>query len=124
MLKKLTSNRFTTAAISLASVVALQLMSVSQPQAASTDFRQIINVSEFANVVVGKPLVRNNTSFIIEPDGTISGTYGGKMLVGNWEWVGDTFCRSLSVPARRYNCQVVETDGSDARFLGFQGDLR
>lgn len=89
---------------------------------AANGYSQITNAEAFNQLVVGNTLSRNNSSFVIEADGTISGTYAGRTMEGTWEWVGDAFCRTLTTPRRGYNCQMVQYDGEAARFVRYPGN--
>jgi len=89
---------------------------------AATAYSQITSVDVFTQLVVGKTLSRNASAFVIEADGTISGTYSGRTMVGTWEWVGDAFCRTLTTPRRGYSCQMVQFDGEAAHFSRYPGN--
>lgn len=103
-------------------VIALQFASLEPVAAASSNFRTISSASEFERYIVGKRLHRQNSSFFVNADGTITGVYGGSELRGRWEWDQElnAFCLLLSHPARRYNCKTVEIDETDNLTMRFR----
>lgn len=98
----------------------LAALAITATQAtAATGYTQITDAEAFNQLVAGKTLSRNASSFVIETDGTISGTYAGRTMVGTWEWVGDAFCRTLTTPQRGFSCQMVKSNGENARFMRY-----
>ena len=115
-----TSQKCASAAGSKHALPFLAALSIAGTQAtAATGYSQITDVEAFNQLVVGKTLSRNNSSFTIEDDGTISGTYAGRTMEGTWEWVGDAFCRTLTTPQRGFSCQMVKSNGENARFMRY-----
>lgn len=93
---------------------------------AAPGYTQITDAEAFSSLVVGKPLLRNRSSFTILANGSIEGQYNGREIVGTWEWVGDAFCRTLTSPRRGFSCQRITSNGESARFAPYprnQSDL-
>ncbi len=89
------------------------------PATAAPGYTQITSEHEFVHLVSGKPLTRRSISFTIHANGTIRGSYNGRVMAGTWEWVGDAFCRTLTSPRQSYSCQKVTSDGENARFMPY-----
>ena len=89
------------------------------PVSAASDYIQVTTEAAFSTLVIDKPLVRNHNAFTIRANGTLTGVYNGREMVGTWEWVGDAFCRTLTTPRRGYSCQKITSNGENARFMRY-----
>ena len=89
-------------------------LALSAGAALSADMVQIKTEAEFRKVIVGKKLDFKIADQIFHADGKISGTYKGKEMAGTWNWVGETYCRTLGLVGRNapYDCRIIAVKGS------------
>jgi len=82
----------------------------------SADMVQIKTEAEFRKLIVDKKLDFKTGYQMFHADGKASGLYKGKELVGTWNWVGDTYCRTLGWEGgnAQYDCRTVAVKGNTA----------
>jgi len=116
------SGKFKLPLLAIACATALQIASLQQAISSPRSFTKISSEVEFEQYVVGKRINRQNSSFFINADGTITGLYGGIELQGNWEWDQglNVFCLLLSHPRQRFSCKTVEIDEADGLTIRFR----
>lgn len=73
-----------------------------------------------ASALVGKNLVaENGNTFILNPDGTVGGTFGGEPLVGTFSASEGEICSTYTAPARLAGqefCSTPDIDGGTVVF--------
>lgn len=76
---------------------------------ASADDVRITTEQEFRAKAAGKTLVTNGGRVLVGEDGTLSGKFGDRWLLGKWYWDDTFYCRNVILDGRDlgHDCQVV-----------------
>jgi hypothetical protein len=89
------------------------------------DFQKIGDKKAFLDALEGRALSIGIFSLQINlvPDGAIQGSAVGWGITGNWDWKDGLFCREMDWSGYTidYDCQLVETNGSQMRFTSDDG---
>ncbi len=90
------------------------------------DFQKITEKDAFLGALDNRALNIGlfDVAINVLPDGKITGSAVGWDLTGTWQWKDGLFCREMdwSGMAIEYNCQLVETNGSEMRFTSDAGN--
>lgn len=94
--------------------------------AIAADAVQIETEAAFRKAMVGKTASTQGGSFAFHADGRITGAWKGRPVDGIWNWVGKTFCRTVSIggKARPYDCQTIHLKGNTIVFTRNEGKGR
>lgn len=89
-------------------------LALSAGAALSADMMQIKTEAEFRKVIVGKKLDFKIGHQIFHADGQVGGIYKGKKIDGFWNWVGDTYCRTITIGGRAApsDCRTIAVKGN------------
>jgi len=84
---------------------------------ATPDYQPITTKDEYLTKVVGRTVSLGDGSSTTNADGTITGQFGGKPIVGTWTWEDGLFCREGTVGAElmERDCQRLEIAGDNLR---------
>lgn len=89
------------------------------------DFQRITTLEEYTSSVVGRKIVlggKEDTT-TTHADGTMTGMFKGKPIVGTWEWENGYFCREMKIgdQVRKRDCQLMEVSGNSIRVIRNEG---
>lgn len=111
--------------MSILRCIALATVSLSLlATTAEAGFKQIRKEKDFAALVVGKTVAADNSTIVINADGTLSGkTTDGQRIIGAWKWGGRYWCRNVTVAKTNLgqDCQKMEIDGNKLRVTRDKG---
>mgnify|MGYP000023229086 CR=1 FL=1 len=101
--------------------LALIVAALASPVAA--DFKRIKSEKQMRQLVAGKKVVSGNGYTVVNPDGTLTGKFGGKKFSGTWKWSGKFWCRNGTLGGKEIgsDCQVWEIDGNKLRYTRNKG---
>lgn len=85
--------------------------------------KRIKKEADFTAVIVGKKMEKGKDWVQINADGTLNGSFGGRKAKGAWNWQKGFFCRNIILGGKTLgsDCQIVQSDGSQAEFIREQG---
>ncbi len=91
-------------------------LALSAGAALSADMVQIKTEAEFRKLIADKKLDWKTGYVMFHGDGSISGTWRNMKLAGTWNWVGNTYCRTMSAAGgnAQYDCRTVAVKGNIA----------
>ncbi len=97
-------------------ILAGAALALSAGAALSADMMQIKTEAEFRKVIADKKLDWKTGYVMFHADGSISGTWKGRKLAGTWNWVGNTYCRTMTADGgnAQYDCRTVTVKGNIA----------
>ena len=88
-------------------------------------FKWIKTEKEYREKVVGRQVIDDaGNSYVIKPDGTLSGKMkNGAKVRGAWNWQGRYWCRNVAVNKKLLptDCQKIEIDGNRYRMTREKG---
>jgi hypothetical protein len=113
----------------VSSFVAINLLAGTFIFAASTgadaqQFKRITTEQEYRETLVGKRLVNENGGWVRATNaGKMEGEFGGKKLVGVWQWNSGYLCRNARLGGDEIgsDCVVIEVGGNMSRATSKQG---
>ena len=93
-------------------------IAMAAPVAAS-DLKKLRKEDEFGSLVVGHKYYDDAGNWhIVNADGTLSGSYNKKKLVGAWNWQGRYYCRNIVLGQKKLpmDCQVVYASQTQTQY--------
>ena len=103
-------------------VLAVWQTALHVPESSGED--TITTEKEFREKVVGMKNTSERGYSIIHEDGSITGSFNGRDLTGNWTWEGEYFCRSVKLGDKELpdDCQIVTVSGDKVTFIRNRGE--
>lgn len=103
--------------------VAALAAGVMVTQAAAGDFKRIKTEAEYREKIAGDKFVSGKDHVVIKENGKMSGKFGGKKLVGAWNWQQGYWCRTIRVGGKDLgsDCQVVMASDTQMYLIRKQG---
>lgn len=88
-------------------------------------FATVATEAEFTEKIVGHALTYSRGVIILNPDGTLGGSFGSDGVVGTWAWKDGKFCRELSIGSRAYayECQTPQISENRMRSIRADGSF-
>lgn len=86
-------------------------------------FKRIKTAADFKAKIVGKTLSVGKSTFIVQPDGSLTGSTPTGKVVGKWNWQQGFYCRALRIGKKNFpsDCQLVRFNGDEVVFVRQQG---
>lgn len=84
----------------------------------AADLKRITKENDFRATVVGHKYVSEKGDWIvISADGTLTGKFSKKKLVGAWNWQGKFWCRNIVLDGKKLgsDCQEIHANATQMR---------
>jgi len=104
--------------------VAFIISGLAHAQSTSSDgFTRITTKEQYIEMVVGKSGCNDGGCGTSHADGSMTGAFGGKEWIGQWQWKGDILCRQGTVGGTSIpdDCQMIEVSKTGMRITRASG---